>query len=72
MFGFIEKMFNVAIRFIGLNVNKLKCVSMNNQECKVRPQIINVNSNEPSFYPYSILVNKCSGSSDNINGPYAK
>ena len=23
---------------------------MNNQECKVRPEIINVNSNEPVFY----------------------
>ena len=36
---------------------------MSNQECKVRPAIVNINSNEPLFYPYSILVNKCSGSS---------
>ena len=43
-----------------------------NQECKVRPVITNINSHEPSFYPYSILVNKCSGSCNNINGPYAK
>ena len=27
---------------------------MNNQACKVRPEIINVNSNEPVFYPFSI------------------
>ena len=40
-----------------LNVNLLKCVSMNNQECKMKPETINVDSNEPSFYPYSILVN---------------
>ena len=45
---------------------------MNNQECKVRLEIININSNEPSFYPYSILVNKCSGSHSNISDPYAK
>ena len=45
---------------------------MNNQECKVKPEIINISSNEPSFYPYSILVNKCSGSCNNINDPYAK
>ena len=45
---------------------------MNNQECKVRPEILNISSNEPSFYPYSILVNKCSGSCNNINEPYAK
>ena len=29
-----------------LNVNPLKCASMNNQECKIRPEVINVNSNE--------------------------
>ena len=45
---------------------------MNNQECKIRPKIINVDSNEPSFYPDSVLVNKCSGSCNNINHPYAK
>ena len=35
---------------------------MNNQECKVRPEIVNVNSNEPLFYPFSIKTSKCSGS----------
>ena len=45
---------------------------MNNQDCKVRPEIININSNEPSFYPYSVKISKCSGSCNNINDPYAK
>ena len=27
---------------------------MNNEECKGRPQIVNVNSDEPVFYPFSI------------------
>ena len=45
---------------------------MKNQECKVRPEIINVNSNEPVFYPFSIKTSKCSGSYNNINDPYAK
>ena len=54
------------------NVNPLECVSMKNQKCKVRPEIINVNSNEPIFYPYSIKGNKCSGSCNKINGSYAK
>ena len=58
------------MKFFGCST--LKCVSMNNQECKVRPEILNISSNEPSFYPYSILVNKCSGSCNNINEPYAK
>ena len=45
---------------------------MNNQECKIRPQIININSNEPSFYPYSAKINKCSSSCNNVNDPYAE
>ena len=54
------------------SVNPLECVSMNNQECKVRPEIVTVNSNEPLFYPLSIKPSKCSGSCNNINDPYAK
>ena len=34
--------------------------------------MIDVNANEPVFYPYIIKVNKCSGNSNNINDPYAK
>ena len=45
---------------------------MNNQECKVRLQIVNVNSDEPVFYPFNIKTSKCSGSCNNINDPYAK
>ena len=44
---------------------------MSHQECKVRPEIINVNSDEPVFYPFSIKTSKCSGSCNNINDPYA-
>ena len=45
---------------------------MNNQPCKVRSEIININSNEPVFYPFSIETSKCSGSCNDINEPYAK
>ena len=45
---------------------------MNNQECKVRTKIININNNEPVLYPFSIKVNKSSGSCNNINNSYAK
>ena len=45
---------------------------MNNKECKVRQEIISINSNEPSFYPYSAKVNKCRGSCTNIDDPFAK
>ena len=55
-----------------LDVNWLKCVLMNNQKWKIRPQMLNINSDNPFFYPYSIQVNKCSASCHNINDPYAK
>ena len=74
MFRFIKQIFVSALMFfVSLSsVNPLECVSMNNQECKVRPEIVNVNSNEPIFYPFSIRTSKCSGSCNNINDPHAK
>ena len=53
-------------------VNALSCISMNNQECKVRPKFVNFDSDEPVFYPFSIKTSKCSGSCNNSNDPYAK
>ena len=40
------------MRFFGCDA--LNCVSMNNQDCKLRQKIININSNEPSSYPYRL------------------
>ena len=45
---------------------------MNNQECKARPKIIDLNSNKPVFRLYSIKVNNCSVSCSNINDPDVK
>ena len=74
IFGFVKKVFFIGLTILSnfTNVIRLSCISMNNQECKVRPEIINVNSNEPVFYPFSIKTSKCSGSCNNINDPYAK
>ena len=55
-----------------LSATPLKCVSMNNQECKVRSEVVNVNSDEPVFYTFSIRKSKFSGSCNNINDLYAK
>ena len=44
---------------------------MNNQTCKVRPKIVDINRNSPLFYPFNIKVNKCSCNCNNINDPYA-
>ena len=75
MFRFVKQVFFTAMTFFSfnpLNVNSLEYVSMNNQECKTRTKIINTNNNEPLFYPFSIKVNKCNGSCNNINDLYAK
>ena len=61
--------------FFGCNLssaNSLDFVSISNQKCKVRPEIVNVNSNELIFYSFSIKTSKCNGSCNNINNPYAK
>ena len=58
--------------FFGCNlssVNPLECVLMNNQKCKVRPKVVNVNSNEALFYPFSIKTSKYSRSCNNISYP---
>ena len=74
LFGVVKQIFFVAMVFFScnvLNVNPLKCVSVNNQECKLRPEI-NINSDQPLFCPYSILINKYSVICNNINDPYVK
>ena len=45
---------------------------MSNQPCTARPEIINVSTNNPIFYPFSVKTSKCSDNCNNINDPYAK
>ena len=74
MFGFIKTIFLTRLVFLSslVSTTPLSCILLNNQACKVRQEIINVNSNKPVFYPFSIKTSKCSGSCNNINDPYAK
>ena len=57
-----------------LKVNALECVSVVNQKCLPRPKILDVNEGigEVLFYPYNVLVNKCSGSCNTLDDPIAK
>ena len=55
-----------------VSTTPLSCISIKIQERKVRPEIVDINSNNPIFYPFSIKIKKCSGSCNNINNPYAK
>ena len=79
IFRFVKKVFFVGLTILSnfinvtsLSATPLNCVSMKNQECKTRPQVFNINSNNPIFYPFSIDINTCSGNCNNINNPYAK
>ena len=81
MFGFIKKTVFTGLTILSsvnplivasLNETQLKCVSMTNQECKVRQLFVNFNSNESVFYHFSIKTRKCSCSCNNINDPYTK
>ena len=67
-------MFFLGLAFLSTltSVNSLRCISTNNQECKVRPQIVNVTSDEPVFFPFSIKTSRCSGSCNHLNDLYAK
>ena len=74
MFEFVKKCLFTGLTFLSTltSANWLSCISMNNQEYKVIPQIVNVNSDAPVFFPFSIKTSTCSGSFNNINDPYAK
>ena len=72
IFRLIKKVFFLGLTILSNCTNALDCISMKNQECKVRPEIISINSNNPMCYLFSIKVNKCNGNCNNIDDPYAK
>ena len=74
MFLFIKKVFCIGSLFLSslVGTTSLSCISMKNQEYKIRPEIININSINAIFYPFSIKINKCSGNFNNINNTYAE
>ena len=69
MFRFIKQCFFIGSLFLSnlVSTTYLSCISVSNQACKARPEIIDVNSNNPVFYPFSIKASKCSGNCNNNN-----
>ena len=50
VFSFVKKVFVLGLTVLSSSITgALKCVSMNDQKCKVRPKIVNVSSNNPIF-----------------------
>ena len=52
MFRFIKTCFFNGLLFLSklVSTTSLRCISMNNQACKARSRVVNVNSNNPIFY----------------------
>ena len=66
---------NLAISLFNvLKVNTLECLSVIIQKCMPRPKTLDVNEGvgEAFFYPYNVLVNKCSGSCNTLEDPMAR
>ena len=61
IFRFVKKVFCLGLTILSSfkNAIPLSCISIKNQECKTRPQVISVNSNNPIFYPFNIKTSKC-------------
>ena len=57
-----------------IKTKPLECVSVVNRKCMPRSKILDVNEGvgEALFYPYNVLVNKCSGSCNRLDNPMAK
>ena len=74
IFRFVKKVLFTGLTILSsfTNAIPLSCISMSNQECKARPEIVNVNSNNPIFYHFGINTSKCGKNCNNINDPYAK
>ena len=49
IFGLIKKVFFLGLTILSSFTNALDCISMKNSECKVRPEIISINSNIQCF-----------------------
>ena len=71
IFRFVQNVFFIGLTILSDFINTNSQISMNNQACKTRPQIVNVNSNNPIFYPFSIKISKFSGTCNDINDLYS-
>ena len=71
--SFVKKVFVLGLTVLSSSITgALNCVSIKNQKCKVRPEIVDVSSNNPIFHSFSVTINRCSGNCNSINDPYAK
>ena len=71
IFSFVKKVFVLGLTVLSNITNALECISIKNQERKVRPKIVDINTNNPIFYSFSVTINRCSDNCNDISDPYA-
>ena len=49
-----------------------KFVCLNNRPCQARPTLVDINSNDPLFYPFIVSVNKFGGICNPIDDPFPR
>ena len=71
MFELIKKIFIGLLTGVISASNHTKCVSLSNQECMIQPTLINLHSNEYSqefsYYPFAVKLDRCVGSCNTLN-----
>ena len=73
IFSFVKKVFVLALTVLSSSItDALNFISIKNQKCKVRHEIVDVSSNNPTFYRFGVKINRCRGNCNSINDPYAK
>ena len=72
--GFIREMFIVLelVLFCYDGALFIKCVSMNNQPCLVRPTLIDLNPDKHHYYPFIVSMSRCDGSCNTLEDPFGR
>ena len=61
-----------------INVYTITSLISNSEWCiniqprQARPTLVNINSNQPLYYPFTFSVNKCAGSCNTIDDQYTQ
>ena len=65
MFSFIKQVLIVLLSFS--ESLAIKCLSLNDESCMVRPSLIDLNLVELKYYPLMISFDKCNGSCNTLS-----
>ena len=71
MFGLIQKNFIWWLTGLVNASNHGKCISLSNQQCEIKPTLVNLNTKEYSqelhYNPFTVKLDRCIGSCNTLN-----